>query len=534
MPKRFVLAGLTGLLAASAAPALAAQQKGSWELGGFGRYTDFDKSYEVSRQSANAYGVGGRLGYFLTRKFIVEADGSITWSDVVEFWKGYGSSALVYAPFHLRLLFNHRFGGDEGPVSWFLGAGPAYNRYGKKVPGQPGFRGDGFGSDWAVSGITGVRAHLLPWLAVRVDGTIDYIPSPNNGKATVVGQANGITGTPADNNLNLGAQAGLSLLLGVCSRERDGTTITPTSATIRTGQTASFSTTATHCGRPDEVAYSVSGPGTVSASGVYTSTTAGSATVTACGRKNRICSSASVTVSAPPPPPPPVTVTSCEISPATVSLRIDQPVTYTITRVYSDGRREAVSGFTLSSSDGAVAGASVSWSTPGEHTVSTTIANCPQGLTARATVAEPIRLVVGGAVRAGRDSASAFFQFDKAVVYQAEDKQKLDALAKTLQEHPEIKLVIDGHTDADGTVKYNEGLGMRRAEAVRAYLQAQGAPVDRMTIVLRTFGECQPAQPNATAAGRAANRRAEIREFGNNQPGPASASCREAGRNRRP
>jgi OOP family OmpA-OmpF porin len=534
MWKRLVPAGFAGLVAASlAVGSLSAQQKGSWELGGFGRYTDFDKSYEVSRQSANAYGVGGRLGYFFTKNLIVEADGSITWSDVVEFWTGFGSSALVYAPFHLRLLFNKRFGGnDNGPISWFIGAGPAYNRYGKDVEGQPGFAGDGFGADWAISGITGIRAHLLPWLALRVDGTIDYIPKPNNGDPDVVGQANGIQGTPADKNVNLGAQAGLSLLLGICSRERDGTTISPTTTTIRTGETASFSATATNCGRPDQVVYSVSGPGTISSTGVYSSTTAGSATVRACGVKNRICSNASVTVNAPPPPPPPVTVTSCEISPTTVSLRIDQQVTYTITRVYSDGRREAVSGFTLVSTDGAVAGSSVSWSLPGEHTVTTTVQNCPQQLTATATVEKPIEIVVGGNVRA--DSASANFQFDKYEVYQAEDKAKLNALAQTLQQHPEIKLVIDGHTDADGTVKYNERLGMRRAEAVKAYLAAQGAPVDRMTIVMRTFGECQPVRPNATAAGRAANRRAEIREFGNNQPGPASASCREEGRTRHP
>ena len=534
MWKRVVSAGLAGIVAtATAVGSLSAQQKGSWELGGFGRYTDFDKSYEVSRQSANAYGVGLRLGYYFTKNFALEADGSITWSDVVEFWTGFGSSALVYSPFHLRLLWNKRFGSsDGGPISFFLGAGPAYNRYGKHIDGQPGFNGDGFGADWAISGITGLRAHLLPWLALRVDGTIDYIPKPNNGDPDVVGQANGIQGTPADKNLNLGAQAGLSLLLGICSRERDGTTISPTTTTIRTGETASFSATATNCGRSDQVVYSVSGPGTISSTGVYSSTTAGTATVRACGVRNRICSNASVTVNAPPPPPPPVTVTSCEITPATVSLRIDQPVTYTITRIYSDGRREAVSGFTLVSTDGAVAGSSVSWSLPGPHTVTTTIPNCPQQLTANATVERPIEITVGGNVRA--DSASANFQFDKYEVYQAQDKEKLNALAQTLQQHPEIKLVIDGHTDSDGTVQYNERLGMRRAEAVKAYLAAQGAPIDRMTIVVRTFGECQPVRPNATAAGRAANRRAEIREFGNNQPGPASASCREEGRSRKP
>ena len=519
----FLTAGFAGLLAAGAAGSLAAQQKGSWELGGFGRYTDFDKSYEVSRQSANAYGVGGRLGYFFTPHFEVEADGSMTWSDAVEFWTGFGSSALVYTPIHLRLLYNQRFGGGEGPISWFIGAGPAYNFYGKEVAGQPGFKGDGFGHDWAVSGITGIRAHLMPWLALRVDGTIDYIPSPNNGKAALVSQANGIQGTPADKNVNLAAQAGLSLLMGVCTRERDGTTITPTSATIRPGESANFSATATHCGRPDAVVYSVSGVGSVTGGGVYTSSMPGTGTVTACGVKNRVCSSASVTVNAPPPP---VTVTSCEITPATVSLRIDQPVTYTVTRVYSDGRREAVSGFTLQSPGGSVAGTSVSWTVPGEHIVTSTIQDCPQNLTARATVAQPIRMVVSDA---NKDSAKAFFEYDKSEVYRAGDRADLDSLAATLQAHPEIKLVIDGHADADGTVKYNEALAMRRAQSVKDYLASRGAPVDRMTIILRSFSECQPVAPNGTAEGRTVNRRAEIHEFGNEPAGTVRCFLRRRG-----
>ncbi len=341
-------------------------------------------------------------------------------------------------------------------------------------------------------------------------------------------QAAGITGTPADKNVNLGAQLGLSLFLGVCTRERDGTTITPTSATIKPGESASFSATATHCGRPDEVVYSVSGTGTVSAGGIYTSNMPGTGTVTACGTKNRVCSSASVTVTAPPPP---VRVTSCEISPTTVSLRIDQPVTYTITRVYSDGRREAVSGFTLQSTGGSVAGSSVSWSVPGEHVVTSTVQDCPQNLTARATVEQPIRMTVS---EANRDSAKAFFEFDKSEIYREADQQDLDSLAVTLQAHPEIKLVIDGHTDSDGTVKYNEALGMRRAQSVKDYLASHGAPVDRMTIILRSFSECHPVSPNATEVGRAQNRRAEIQEFGNQQPGPADVSCAEAGRNRAP
>jgi outer membrane protein OmpA-like peptidoglycan-associated protein len=75
---------------------------------------------------------------------------------------------------------------------------------------------------------------------------------------------------------------------------------------------------------------------------------------------------------------------------------------------------------------------------------------------------------------------------------------------------------------------------MRRATALKSYLQRQGVPVDRMTIVLRTFGECVPSESNETAEGRAMNRRAELREFGNTQPGPGNAVCAEEGRTRKP
>src|SRR4026209_2520618 len=103
---------------------------------------------------------------------------------------------------------------------------------------------------------------LTSWLAFRVDGTLDYIWDPNNVKPAVVGQFGGISAAePPDHNLNLGAQAGLSVMLGMCSRSKDGTTISPSTASVRAGETAAFSGTATNCGRPDQVVFTVSGPG---------------------------------------------------------------------------------------------------------------------------------------------------------------------------------------------------------------------------------------------------------------------------------
>ena len=520
MRKTLLMAAVLGWCATAAE----AQNKGAIEIGGFVRYNWFDKSFDTSEKGTNQWGGGGRLGYFLSSTWAIEADVSGNATDVKQFFVGFQSTALTYYPIHLRLVFNKQFG--DGPISWLLGVGPAYNRYGKRVPNEPGFKG----SDWAASAITGLRAMLTSWLAFRVDGTVDYIWDPNNGKPAIVGQAPITASEPPDHNLNWGAQAGLSVMLGMCSRSKDGTTISPSSATVRSGESTSFTATATNCGRPDQVVFSVSGPGAVTDAGVYTASGSGSATVTACGRKNRLCSTANVTITEPtppaPPPPPPAaarTITRCEISPATATVRIDQPVTYTVTCFYSDGTSEVVQNFTLSSPGGNVTGNAISFPTPGTKNVT---AQIPNGPTLSATVdVQQLNIVV-------RDSA--FFEFDKTIIYRQEDQTRLNEVAKILRDHPDIKLTIDGHADADGTVKYNERLGMRRAESLKAYLARQGVPVDRMTIVLRTYGECVPVAPNNTDEGRAMNRRAELKEFGNTVPGPGNAVCREAGRERKP
>jgi outer membrane protein OmpA-like peptidoglycan-associated protein len=512
------LIAVAALLALTAAPVVA-QQKGTIELGGFGKYTRYDKSYGTASKNRNSYGGGARLGYFFSPKWELEADGSINATDVVNFFKNYGSTALTYYPFHARLLYNQKLG-DESPFTWILGAGPAYNRYGKRVAGEPGFKG----SDWGIGALTGIRAKLTNWLAFRVDGTLDYIPSPNNGKTAVVSQAQGIVASsPASSNTNLGAQAGLSLMLGMCNKGGDGTTISPSSANIMTGGSASFSSTATYCGKPDAVGYTVSGPGSIDQMGRYTAAGVGTATVTACGKKNKLCSTATVNVTAPPPPAPPRTLNRCELNPSNSSPRIDQPVAYSVIGYYSDGTSAPLSSATLSAPGGSMSGNSISWSTPGVKTVT---ANCGNGLSASASADVQQFLIVV------RDSA--YFNVDKTVIYRTEDQGRLNDIAKVLIAHPDIRLVIDGHTDADASVKYNERLGMNRATAMKNYFAKQGVPVDRMTIILRTFSECVPVESNATTEGRTMNRRAELREFGTQQPGPADASCAEAGRERKP
>jgi outer membrane protein OmpA-like peptidoglycan-associated protein len=85
---------------------------------------------------------------------------------------------------------------------------------------------------------------------------------------------------------------------------------------------------------------------------------------------------------------------------------------------------------------------------------------------------------------------------------------KLDEVAHALLEVRERNLIVDGHTDSQGTESYNQDLSQRRANAVRDYLVRQGYPSDR--ILANGMGEGNPIADNASAEGRANNRRVEI------------------------
>lgn len=85
----------------------------------------------------------------------------------------------------------------------------------------------------------------------------------------------------------------------------------------------------------------------------------------------------------------------------------------------------------------------------------------------------------------------------------------LNNAAATLKKNPEIKVEVAGHTDSDGAADYNESLSTRRAETVRDYLIGEGVDANRMTA--RGYGESEPVADNATSAGKATNRRVELR-----------------------
>lgn len=106
-------------------------------------------------------------------------------------------------------------------------------------------------------------------------------------------------------------------------------------------------------------------------------------------------------------------------------------------------------------------------------------------------------------------SDAALFNADEAALRPDADRA-LGQVLGVLVAHPELQhLEIQGHTDNVGDDAHNLDLSQRRADAVRAWLLAQGIPADRL--VAKGYGETAPVRSNATEAGRAANRRVELR-----------------------
>ncbi len=87
-------------------------------------------------------------------------------------------------------------------------------------------------------------------------------------------------------------------------------------------------------------------------------------------------------------------------------------------------------------------------------------------------------------------------------------RESLARFAGVVSNYPELRLTVEGHTDSVGSYETNRELSMQRAIAVRDYLILQG--VAASTIDTAGLGPDRPVADNATAEGRARNRRVEI------------------------
>jgi outer membrane protein OmpA-like peptidoglycan-associated protein len=150
-----------------------------------------------------------------------------------------------------------------------------------------------------------------------------------------------------------------------------------------------------------------------------------------------------------------------------------------------------------------------------------------------ATVESPamigaIRVAAGGRklydalAEKGRVATQGIYFASGAADILPQSTPTLKEIAQMLAEHPDLTLEVEGHTDNVGDDASNQALSERRAQAVVAYLVSTGVDASRLTA--KGYGESRPVASNATAEGRAANRRVELVK-----PGAKKASAGKTG-----
>ena len=104
-------------------------------------------------------------------------------------------------------------------------------------------------------------------------------------------------------------------------------------------------------------------------------------------------------------------------------------------------------------------------------------------------------------------SGSVLFASNKDALLPAA-KERLGQVADALKTQDDHKIVVEGHTDSQGSADQNQGLSDRRAQSVVTFLVSRGVPADK--IRAEGLGPTRPVADNGTAEGRANNRRVEI------------------------
>jgi outer membrane protein OmpA-like peptidoglycan-associated protein len=113
----------------------------------------------------------------------------------------------------------------------------------------------------------------------------------------------------------------------------------------------------------------------------------------------------------------------------------------------------------------------------------------------------------------GGDTLALYFEFDEDQMNPRTQRQ-LEIVSQILRADPGKKITLSGHTDALGTVDYNNQLSSRRAATVRDFLANSGVAASQIVTIAK--GASQPRRPNVTETGkddpvgRRANRRTEI------------------------
>lgn len=464
--------GLTMVLLLTSATAASAQSSGTFEFTGFGRFTRFDDTLRIQE----GFGGGGSLGFYLLPILAFEAEAA--YSNRHSNVTGLSVSNI---PLRGRLSLHIPIGGYASGIR--IGAGYVRNMYRKSVS----FDDDGF------TGIAGVRWGLSPNFGFRIDGTADYVRSPEGGRA--------------DNYINWGAQVGLSLMLdasprgtdtrtdtkdtGIKDKDQDGVgdkldqcPSTPVGKAVDGAGCAASQKDGDRDGVNDEADRC---PGTaagelVDAEGCSSAqkdddrdgvpNTADRCAGTLAGQK--VDSTGCV-----PVPPDgdkdgvPDSADQCPTSPA------GEPVNPLGCPVRRD-----------SDADGVHDGLDLCPNTPKGETINENGCTILFQKQARSVILRGVN-----------------FQTGRATLT-PEARDVLRDIASQLVENPQYRVQISGHTDNTGSRAANLRLSIARARTVETFLEANGVP--RTQVTSKGFGPEVPIAPNTTAAGRAQNRRVEL------------------------
>lgn len=101
-----------------------------------------------------------------------------------------------------------------------------------------------------------------------------------------------------------------------------------------------------------------------------------------------------------------------------------------------------------------------------------------------------------------------YFDYDESFI-RPEHYDFLNRLIKVIKGHSDLRVIVTGHTDADGSDSYNDDLSRRRAEMIVQYFVQRGLSSDRLEFDFK--GEKQPVDSNNTSEGKQRNRRVDFK-----------------------
>ncbi len=450
--RSFVVALVVASVAASDTQA---QRAGTIEVGLFPTIAYFDKELHLDQARA---GPGARIGYFLTDRIAIEAEGS--WVPTV----ARNDTAVKYMPLHARLVLN--FPASEH-VGVLLGAGYSHTR----------FRDELRITNHGVSGNAGVRLGLGDVTSIRIDTYVDYIPSPDFG----------------DDNWHFGIQPGLSFLLGgraAGPRDRDADGV-PDDVDECKKTPAGDRVDAKGCTVKD-----ADGDGVFDDADACADTPAGDRVDAKGCSLPKDADGDGVNDDA----------DGCADTPK--GDKVDEKGCSLPKDADGDGVTDDVDACADTPAGEQV---DAKGCAPGQRDgdgdgVNDAADRCPSTPSGVEVDAEGCQ-VLFQPTKKTLILEGVNFETGKSVLT-PESETILNGVAESLVANDSIRVQVTGHTDNTGGLALNRRLSRSRADAVRTYLVSRGVAEDRLTA--RGFGPDQPVASNKTVDGRAQNRRVEL------------------------